>query len=104
MCLQLFEPFLTRLLCQSRESLKKVDGVTININLSRKTFFYSLISTKLVFTLTYGFKAVLQTLYVDRRQIYDLLCSLKVTKLKLCISGGRGSNKEISLFLDCENC
>ena len=29
---------------------------------------------------------------------------LKVTNLKLCITGGRGSNKEISLFLDSENC
>ena len=28
---------------------------------------------------------------------------LKVTNLKLCITGGRGSNKEISLFLDSEN-
>ena len=29
---------------------------------------------------------------------------LKVTNLKLCTTGGRGSNKEISLFLDSENC
>ena len=29
---------------------------------------------------------------------------LKFTNLKLCITGGRGSNKEISLFLDSENC
>ena len=29
---------------------------------------------------------------------------LKVTNLKLCITGGRGSNKEISLFLDSESC
>ena len=29
---------------------------------------------------------------------------LKATNLKLCITGGRGSNKEISLFLDSENC
>ena len=29
---------------------------------------------------------------------------LKVTNLRLCITGGRGSNKEISLFLDSENC
>ena len=29
---------------------------------------------------------------------------LKVTNLKLCITGGRGSNKEMSLFLDSENC
>ena len=29
---------------------------------------------------------------------------LKVTNLKLCITGGRGSNKEISLFLDSEKC
>ena len=29
---------------------------------------------------------------------------LKVTNLKLCITGGRGRNKEISLFLDSENC
>ena len=29
---------------------------------------------------------------------------VKVTNLKLCITGGRGSNKEVSLFLDSENC
>ena len=29
---------------------------------------------------------------------------LKFTNLKLCITGDRGSNKEISLFLDSENC
>ena len=29
---------------------------------------------------------------------------LKVTNLKLCVTGGRGSNKEISLFLDSEKC
>ena len=29
---------------------------------------------------------------------------LKVTNLKLCITGGRGSNKEISVFLDSEKC
>ena len=29
---------------------------------------------------------------------------LKVTNLKLCITEGRGSNKEISLFPDSENC
>ena len=27
-----------------------------------------------------------------------------VANLKLCTTGGRGSNKEISLFLDSENC
>ena len=29
---------------------------------------------------------------------------LKVTNLKLCITGGRDSNKDISFFLDSENC
>ena len=29
---------------------------------------------------------------------------LEVANLKLCITGGRGSNKERSLFLDSENC
>ena len=29
---------------------------------------------------------------------------LKSTKLKLVLTGGRGSNQEISLFLDGENC
>ena len=29
---------------------------------------------------------------------------LKFTNLKLCITGDRGSNKEISFFLDSENC
>ena len=29
---------------------------------------------------------------------------LNVTNLKLCITGGRGSNKEISFFLDSEKC
>ena len=29
---------------------------------------------------------------------------LKFTNLKLCITEDRGSNKEISLFLDSENC
>ena len=29
---------------------------------------------------------------------------LKVTNLKLCITGGRGIHKEISVFLDSENC
>ena len=33
-----------------------------------------------------------------------LVMQLNVTKLKLCIAGGRGSNQELSLFLLVENC
>ena len=50
-CLQLFEPFLTLLLRQSRELLKKAVGVTMNSSLLRETLFYSFIFTKLVSTL-----------------------------------------------------
>ena len=71
--------------------------------MSRYTFFYSSIFTKLVSTLTGSFKAVLQTLLLAESTFIPCY-AVKKLQNKLCITGGRGSNQDIYLFLDSENC
>ena len=56
--------------------------------------------TKLISTLTASFKAVLQILFCWLKvNLFPAMQFKKDTKLKVCITGDRGSNRGISLFL-----
>ena len=78
-------------------------GWGYNIYLLLKLNFLLLkILSKLVSAHTTSIKALLKNFWSVESKFIAM--QLKFTNLKLCITGDRGSNKEISLFLDSENC
>ena len=81
-----------------------VSGLTTTIYLSRKTYLHLVNILKTSFYTYRHLQSCITNTFNCLKEIVFLVMQLNVTKLKVCILGGRGSNKEISLFHEVESC